>query len=65
MHTQNYDDWTVERWRTEPQWRALEFDEKASPDSGPAEQAPPFWKDFAWASVVGLLLWLAAVALLW
>lgn len=64
MLTQNYDDWIVERWRTEPRGRALEFDGKASPDFSPVEQAPPLWKDLACASVVALLLWFAAVALL-
>ena len=57
-----HDDWTVERWRAEPQWKALRFEETIEPNA--AEQTPPLWKDVTCASVVALLLWLAAVALL-
>lgn len=59
MTARNGDDWTVERWRVEPRWRAL-----ADLDETPlAEQSPPLWKDLAVASVAALLLWGAAVAL--
>lgn len=55
MRTRNYEDWTVERWRLEPRFGALEF-----PESSTDEQAPPLWKDLAVASVVALLLWIVA-----
>jgi len=48
------DDWTVERWRTEPRLAPLEFDEVA------VEEAPPLWKDLTLASALALLLWGAA-----
>ena len=48
------DDWTIERWRTEPRLVSLEFND------GSVEQAPPLWKDLAIASAVAILLWGAA-----
>lgn len=57
MDTRNLDDWTIKRWRTEPRFGVLEFDE-----SDRTEQAPPLWKDLTIASVVALLLWMAAAA---
>jgi hypothetical protein len=53
-----FDDWTIDRWRTEPQWRALDLDEPQF-----VEQAPPLWKDLTLASVVAAALWVAAVIL--
>ena len=55
MRTRNYDDWTIDRWRLEPRFRALEFEEPGTP-----EQAPPLWKDLTLASVAAALLWAAA-----
>ena len=55
MRTRNYDDSTIDRWRLEPRLRTLEFEEP-----GPAEQAPPLWKDLTLASVAAALLWAAA-----
>jgi hypothetical protein len=55
VHTRNYDDWTIERWRLEPRY-ALEFDESLDVD-----KAPPLWKDLTLASVVALVLWVVAV----
>lgn len=55
MNTPNYDDWTIDRSRL---LRALELDESST-----VEQSPPLWKDLALASVVALLLWVAAVAI--
>jgi hypothetical protein len=49
------DDWTIERWRTEPRLVGLEFNESAM------DQAPPLWKDLTLASAVALLLWGAAL----
>jgi len=54
----NIDDWTIDRWRTEPQWRALELD-----DPQLVDQAPALWKDLTVASVVAAALWVAAVVL--
>jgi len=48
------DDWTIERWRTEPRLVSLEFND------GSVDQAPPLWKDLAIASAVAILLWGAA-----
>ena len=58
MHIRNYEDWTVERWRLEPRFKALQF-----PESSPEEQATPLWKDLTLASVVALFLWIAAAAI--
>jgi hypothetical protein len=53
----NADDWTIERWRTEPRLALLEFSET------PIEKAPPLWKDLTLASALAALLWgVAAVA---
>ena len=48
------DNWTIERWKTEPRLVGLEFTE------GSVEQAPPLWKDLAVASALAILLWGAA-----
>jgi hypothetical protein len=50
----NEDDWTIERWKTEPRLIGLEFSEAM-------EQAPPLWKDLALASAVAVLLWAVAL----
>jgi hypothetical protein len=50
----NADDWTIERWKTEPRLIGLEFSEAM-------EQAPPLWKDLTLASAVAILLWAAAL----
>jgi hypothetical protein len=55
----HHDDWTIDRWRREPRFSALDFD-----DSSAVEQAPPLWKDLTLATVVGLLLWMVAFAML-
>jgi len=49
------DDWTIERWKTEPRLMGLEFSDAL------ADPAPPIWKDLAIASVVAVLLWGAAM----
>jgi hypothetical protein len=49
------DDWTIERWRTEPRLVGLEFSEAQV-----AEKAPPLWKDLTLASALAVLLWGAA-----
>ncbi len=58
MNNPNHDDRTIDRWRLDQRFNVLEFD-----DSSIVEQAPPLWKDLTLASVVALLLWVAAVAL--
>ena len=58
MTRDKIDEWTVERWRIEPRLAALELVE-----STPSEKAPPLWKDLTVASVVAVLLWIAAVML--
>lgn len=55
MTARDLDDWTIKRWRTEPRFSVLEFEETSA-----NEQAPPLWKDLAIASIVALLLWMAA-----
>jgi hypothetical protein len=54
----NYDDRTIDSWRLEPGFRALDLD-----DSYAVEQAPPLWKDLTLASIVALLLWGATVTI--
>jgi hypothetical protein len=49
------DDWTIERWKTEPRMVDLEFS-----DATAAEPAPPLWKDLTLASALAVLLWGAA-----
>lgn len=49
------DDWTIERWRTEPRLVGLEFSD------GIVEKALPLWKDLTLASAVAILLWVAAL----
>jgi hypothetical protein len=60
--TRNYDDWTIERWRTEPRLSGL--DAVDLDDRGVTEQAPPLWKDLTLASVAAVLLWAAAAIVL-
>jgi hypothetical protein len=48
------DDWTIERWKTEPRLVGLQFSDTT------VEQAPPLWKDLTLASVLAVLLWAAA-----
>jgi hypothetical protein len=49
------DDWTIERWKTEPRLLGLEFSEVPT-----VEPAPPLWKDLTLASVLAVVLWAAA-----
>jgi len=55
------DDWTIERWRTEPRLVGLEFGEATAGDTA-VEQTPPLWKDLMLASALAVLLLGAAVA---
>jgi hypothetical protein len=55
MTTRNYDDWTIDRWKVDPKFPSLEFE-----DSSAADQAPPLWKDLTLASLVALALWVIA-----
>lgn len=48
------DEWTIERWKTQPRLVGLEFSDKV------ADKAPPLWKDLTVASALALLLWGAA-----
>jgi len=50
------DDWTIERWRTDPHPSSLQLVD----DDAPGEQAPPLWKDLSVASAIAVLLWAAA-----
>jgi hypothetical protein len=50
------DDWTIERWKTEPRLVDLEFSDAPTV----VEQAPPLWKDLMLASALAVLLWGAA-----
>ncbi len=58
MSSRNYDNWTIERWRVEPRISRLEFEDLPN-----AEQTPPLWKDLTLASVLALVLWVAAAVL--
>jgi hypothetical protein len=55
--TRDYDDWTIKRWRVDAPVHAVEFEDVPAID-----QAPPLWKDLTLASIVAILLWVAAVA---
>jgi hypothetical protein len=55
MTLRKADEWTIERWRTEPRWVKLEFNESTE------EPAPPLWKDLTLASAIAIVLWTAAV----
>jgi hypothetical protein len=48
------DDWTIERWKTEPRLVGLKFSERV------VDPPPPLWKDLTVASALALLLWAAA-----
>ncbi len=50
------DDWTIERWRTEPRLVGLKFSETIR------ESTPPLWKDLAVAVVVLAIALLAVAA---
>ena len=52
------DDWTIERWRTEPRLVGLEFSDSVR------ESAPPLWKDLAVVAIVLAVAFLAVAALL-
>lgn len=56
MHTR--DNWTIDRWRTEPRLRMLDADVEDADDD------PPLWKDLTYASIIALLLWVMAAAVL-
>lgn len=58
MHSDNYDNWTIERWRLEPRLSGLKLE-----DVPGTEQAPPLWKDLTLASVMALVLWIAAAVI--
>lgn len=58
MRSRHYDDWTVESWRLEPRVRPVDA------DADERESHPPLWKDVALASIIALLLWMAAAMML-
>lgn len=58
MNSRNYDNWTIERWRTEPRMSGLEFEDPLS-----TEQTPPLWKDLTLASALAVVLWITAAAI--
>ena len=53
MAKRETENWTIDRWKTEPRLVGLEFTE--------LEQAPPLWKDLTLASALAILFWGAAV----
>ena len=55
MTKREADDWTIERWKTEPRLVGLEFS-----DTTAVDKAPPLWKDLTLASALAVLLWGAA-----
>lgn len=58
MRKHEADDWTIERWRTEPPLIGLEFSDPV------LEGSPPLWKDLTVAFVILAVLWaVAALAL--
>ncbi len=57
MSAHEYDKWTISRWRLQPRIQGLEFEDLSSGD-----QAPPLWKDLTLASIVAVLIWAVAAA---
>ena len=57
MRTQNFDNWTIDKWRTEPRLR-LQLDVEDHDGS------PPLWKDIAYACLLAVLIWVVAAMLL-
>ena len=53
--TRKADDWTIERWRTEPRLVGLEFSDAI------VEKAPSLWKNLTLATAVAILLLGAAL----
>ena len=51
------DEWTIERWRTEPRLVGLKLEDSLT------DATPPLWKDLTLASAIALLLWGAAAVL--
>ena len=59
MHkTPDLENWTIRSWRVEPKIRLSDD----GLDDLSVEQAPALWKDLTLASIVAVLLWLAAAA---
>ena len=58
MSIRNSDDRTVDRWRLEPRFKALEIDDP--PD---LDHVPTLWKDLTLVSVVAVVLWVTAAVL--
>jgi hypothetical protein len=56
--TRKADEWTIDRWRTDPGLVGLEFTDAT------VEEAPPLWKDLTLASAIAVLLWGAAAIVL-
>ena len=54
MTKRDAENWTIERWKTEPRLVGLEFRDVS------VDQAPPLWKDLTLASALAILLWSAA-----
>lgn len=48
------DEWTNNRWKTEPRLIDLEYTDTS------VDKAPPLWKDLTLASALALLFWGAA-----
>ncbi len=53
-----HDEWTIDRWRTEPPLQMLDVDVED------ADQNPPLWKDLTCAAVIAVLLWVMAAVVL-
>jgi hypothetical protein len=58
VSTRNSDYWTIDRWRLERPFNAFEID-----DPPGLEQAPTLWKDVTLVSVIAVVFWLTAAAL--
>ena len=58
MSIRNSDDWTIDRWRPERRFDALEIDDP--PD---LDYAPTLWKDVTLALVVAVVLWATTAGL--
>jgi len=48
------DEWTIEKWRMDARWGRLEFGDTL------LDRGRPLWRDLTVASVVAVVLWIAA-----
>jgi hypothetical protein len=58
LHTRNFNEWTIDRWRIEPRYHPLDIEVSETAEN------PPLWKDIAVASLIALGFWAMAALVL-